>query len=73
MPRKHNPKSVVIIGIDGKTRYFTSVEEAADRLGFYRQRLFEALASESGLIRNTDPPQYIDYATYDGEDDEEDY
>lgn len=74
---KHNPTPVVIISTNntGNT-YFHSVTEASRTLGVPCNRLFEALASKTGLVRWTDPPLYIDLAaeTYDVEkyEDEED-
>ena len=72
--KKHNPTSIVIINTNSDgNQYFPSVAEAARRLNIPRQRLFEALASASGLVKWTDPPIYIDYASqlYDVENDDE--
>lgn len=63
MNRKHNPTPVVIIGTQDKgNRYYPSVADASRNIGVPANRLFEALASSSGLVRWTDPPLYIDLA-----------
>lgn len=76
----HNPRAIVLIYTDNRGNlYFPSVAEASRKTGLPKNRLFEALASESGLVRWTDPPVYIDVASQlydvekdiDEEDDEE--
>lgn len=68
----HNPRSIVLIYTDNRgNEFYPSVAEASRQTGLPKNRLFEALASESGLVRWTDPPVYIDIAAqlYDVEKD----
>ena len=59
----HNPRQIVLIYTDNRRNlFFPSVAEASRQTGLPKNRLFEALASESGLVRWTDPPVYIDVA-----------
>ena len=73
--KKHNPTAVVIVNTDCRgNQYFSSVAEASRQTGLPRNRLFEALASKTGLVKWTDPPVYIDLAAqpYDVEKPDED-
>lgn len=56
-----------------KTVWHKSIAEAAKALGVDRKTLMSALKSPSGLVPETDPPVYVDYATamYDVEIDED--
>ena len=75
----NNVTPVILISVEKNINtFYPSVKEASRALGregihVSPQRLFESIRSESGLIRGTDPPIYIDLAAqlYDVEKEEE--
>ena len=56
-----------------KTVWYESIADAAKAIGVNKKTLMHALKSPSGLVSETDPPVYVDYATagYDVEIDED--
>ena len=69
-------KSLSVISMrlgEKKTVWHESIADAAKAIGVDRKTLMRALKSPSGLVPETDPPVYVDYATamYDVEIDED--
>lgn len=68
-------KSIPIVSMrlgERKTMWYESIADAAKAIGVNKKTLMRALKSPSGLVSETDPPVYVDYATaiYDVEIDE---
>ena len=69
-------KSLSVVSMrlgEKKTVWHESIAVAAKAIGVDRKTLMRALKSQSGLVPETDPPVYADYATamYDVEIDED--
>ncbi len=69
-------KSISVISMrlgESKTVWYESIAVAAKAIGVNKKTLMRALKSPSGLVSETDPPVYVDYATamYDVEIDED--
>ena len=69
-------KSISVISMrlgERKTMWYESIADAAKAIGVNKKTLMRALKSPSGLVAETDPPVYVDYATamYDVEIDED--
>ena len=69
-------KSLSVVSMrlgENKTVWHESIADAAKAIGVDRKTLMRALKSPSGLVPETDPPVYVDYATamYDVEVDED--
>ena len=69
-------KSLSVVSMrlgEKKTVWHESIADAAKAIGVDRKTLMRALKSPSGLVSETDPPVYVDYATamYDVEIDED--